>query len=164
MMSSTLGAPFGGTTRGGHQGFDSAALCLITPPNCGGGGGICFPSMVVVPLGEPGSPVACCAAVGAADSRAISTNAATPSAMLFPSFRFMPCPLFIRSSTSLHGAVLCVCVDLSGTSNVLPELFLRHGFQIVAGYLRGSCRTGSVCRRPDRRQYRRIRGASPDRF
>ena len=33
MMSSTLGAPFGGTTRGGHQGFDSEALSLITPPN-----------------------------------------------------------------------------------------------------------------------------------
>ena len=29
-----VGAPLGGTTRGGHQGFDCAAFSLITPPNC----------------------------------------------------------------------------------------------------------------------------------
>ena len=52
MMSSTLGAPFGGTTRGGHQGFDSEAFSLITPPNFGSGGGSCFPSIVVVALGR----------------------------------------------------------------------------------------------------------------
>src|SRR5271169_1223586 len=61
MMRSTLGAPLGGTTRGGHQGVESLALSLITPPNFGGGGGICFPSMVVVALGEPNVPVTCCA-------------------------------------------------------------------------------------------------------
>ena len=61
MMSRTLGAPFGGTTRGGHQGFDSEALSLITPPNFGSGGGSCFPLIVVVALGEPNSPVTCCA-------------------------------------------------------------------------------------------------------
>ena len=54
MMSSTLGAPFGGTTRGAHHAFDSAAFSLITPPNFGSGGGSCFPLMVVVALGEPG--------------------------------------------------------------------------------------------------------------
>ena len=32
MISSTLGAPFGGTMRGGHQGGDSEAFSLITPP------------------------------------------------------------------------------------------------------------------------------------
>ena len=42
MMSRTLGAPFGGTIRGGHQGVESLALSLITPPNFGGGGGSCF--------------------------------------------------------------------------------------------------------------------------
>src|SRR6266404_30223 len=62
MMSSTLGAPLGGTMRGGHQGLESLALSLITPPNFGGGGGSCFPSSVVVALGEPGEPVTCCAA------------------------------------------------------------------------------------------------------
>src|SRR5271167_3537331 len=64
-MRRTFGAPLGGTMRGGHQGVDSLALSLITPPNFGGGGGICFPSMVVVALGEPGSPVTCCATTGA---------------------------------------------------------------------------------------------------
>src|SRR5271155_4465768 len=57
MMSSTLGAPLGGTTRGGQYGFEFLALSLITPPNFIGGGGICFPSIVTVALGEPGTPV-----------------------------------------------------------------------------------------------------------
>ena len=57
MMSSTLGAPFGGTTRGAHQGVDSEALSLITPPNVGSGGGSCFPSIVMVAPGEPRVPL-----------------------------------------------------------------------------------------------------------
>ena len=61
MMSSTLGAPLGGTMRGGHHGVDSEAFSLITPPNFGSGGGSCFPPMVVVAFGEPNSPVTCCA-------------------------------------------------------------------------------------------------------
>jgi hypothetical protein len=62
MINSTFGAPFGGTTRGAHQGFDDSASCVITPPNFGSGGGSCFPLMVVVALGEPSVPVTCCAA------------------------------------------------------------------------------------------------------
>ena len=75
MMSSTLGAPFGGTMRGAHQGFDSEAFSLITPPNFGSGGGSCFPSMVVVAYGEPGTPVVCWAEAGAAASMAARTTA-----------------------------------------------------------------------------------------
>ena len=59
MISSTLGAPFGGTTRGAHQGVDSVARSLITPPNFGSGGGSCLPSIVVVALGEPRTPLTC---------------------------------------------------------------------------------------------------------
>src|SRR6266480_7995900 len=59
MMSRILGAPFGGMMRGGNQGLESETLSLITPPNFIGGGGSCLPSMVVVALGEPGSPVIC---------------------------------------------------------------------------------------------------------
>src|SRR5258708_12900129 len=57
IMSNTLGAPFGGTTRGAHQAVDSEAFSLIIPPNLGSGGGSCFPSIVVVAPAEPGTPV-----------------------------------------------------------------------------------------------------------
>src|SRR5438876_7545552 len=59
MMSRMLGAPLGGTTRGGQYGLESLTLSLITPPNGIGGGGICFPSMVTVASGEPGVPLIC---------------------------------------------------------------------------------------------------------
>src|SRR6266567_4252263 len=59
MMSRMLGAPLGGTTRGGQYGLESVAASLITPPKGIGGGGICFPSMVTVASGEPGVPLIC---------------------------------------------------------------------------------------------------------
>src|SRR5215470_18672382 len=52
-----FGAPFGGTTRAGHQGVDCAALRSILPSNFCGGGGSWLPGIVVVALGEPGAPV-----------------------------------------------------------------------------------------------------------
>src|SRR3989440_7087406 len=74
MMSSTLGAPLGGTTVGGQPGFESAALRLTLPAKGGGGFGIYFPSMVVVALGEPGVPVVWTCAL--AEGVAIITRAA----------------------------------------------------------------------------------------
>src|SRR4030095_3483562 len=67
MIKSTLGAPLGGTTVGGQYGLESGAVSLSTPPNFGSGGGSCFPSIVVVALGEPGVPVVwiCARAEGA---------------------------------------------------------------------------------------------------
>src|SRR5204863_9688268 len=59
MMSNTLGAPLGGTTRGRHQGVDSEAFSLITPPKLGSGGGNCLPSSVVVAVADPGGPEVC---------------------------------------------------------------------------------------------------------
>src|SRR5258708_25830222 len=59
MIRRILGAAFGGTTRGGHHGCESLALSLITPPNFGGTGGSCLPSIVIVALGEPGVPLIC---------------------------------------------------------------------------------------------------------
>src|SRR5262245_32730833 len=59
MMSSTLGAPLGGTTRAGQYGVDCAALRSIFPPNGAGGGGSCSPLMVVVAPGLPGAAVTC---------------------------------------------------------------------------------------------------------
>jgi hypothetical protein len=61
MISSTFGAPFGGTIRGAHHGFDCKASFLITPPNFGSGGGSWRPSIAVVALGEPGTPDTPCA-------------------------------------------------------------------------------------------------------
>src|ERR1700758_5276785 len=69
MINNTLGAPLGGTTRGGQYGLDWLALRLITPPNGAGWGGRYFPSMVVVALGEPGTPVICWALIVTATSR-----------------------------------------------------------------------------------------------
>src|SRR6516162_8118572 len=63
MMSSTLGAPCGGTTAGGHHGFEALTFGLITPPNFGGGGGRRRVLSVSVALGAPaGGDFTCCTA------------------------------------------------------------------------------------------------------
>ena len=54
----------GGTTVGGHHGFESWASKLIVPPKGGGAAGSDWPSIVDAALGEPGSPVTCWAAAG----------------------------------------------------------------------------------------------------
>src|SRR3954464_9111338 len=72
MMSRTLGAPLGGTMVGGHHGLESVAFSSITPPNFGSGAGIWFPSIVVVALGEPGTPLICCAITGMVASSAMA--------------------------------------------------------------------------------------------
>jgi len=56
MMSRMLGAPVGGTTRGGHHGFENSTSPLMTPPNFETGAGNWLPGMVVVASGEPESP------------------------------------------------------------------------------------------------------------
>src|SRR6185369_11119795 len=78
MISSTFGAPFGGTTRGAHHGFDCSAPFLITPPNLGSGGGSCVLGIVVVALGEPGVPVTRCADTGDATKQAQAIANAVP--------------------------------------------------------------------------------------
>src|SRR5260370_31881879 len=76
-MRRMLGAPFGGRRVGGQYGLESTALSLITPPNFGSGGGSCFPSMVVVALGEPGVPVVWICAT-AEDATAMTAAASIP--------------------------------------------------------------------------------------
>src|SRR5271155_4358359 len=93
MIRSTFGAPLGGTMRGGHQGVESLALSLITPPNFGGGGGSCFPSIVVVASAEPNLPVTCCPypfAARARNSRVTASNRST-----------------VRSPLTLVGSIIC---------------------------------------------------------
>src|SRR6185295_12118169 len=80
-MSNTLGAPFGGTTRGGHHVFESLTSSLITPPNFGSGAGSWLPLIVVVALGAPKVPVVPCAAAGAAASRSGIRNVVTITMM-----------------------------------------------------------------------------------
>src|SRR4029077_1716443 len=80
-MSSTLGAPFGGTTRGGHHVFESLTSSLITPPNFGSGAGIWLPLIVVVALGAPEVPVTTCPAAGATASRNGISNVVTITRM-----------------------------------------------------------------------------------
>ena len=53
MMSSTLGAPLGGTIVGGHHGLESL-VSLIVPPNFGGGGGRALAVVGSLNAGEPG--------------------------------------------------------------------------------------------------------------
>ena len=104
MMSRTLGAPFGGTTRGAHHGFDCSASSLITPPNFGSGGGSCFPSIVVVALGEPGVPVICCARTGVATVALASRNNAIKPFFMSIS---KPCREFFSRKLILDGANRC---------------------------------------------------------
>src|SRR5262245_27187204 len=75
MISRMLGAPLGGTTRAGQEGFDWAALTLISPRNGAGGDGRYRPSMVSVALGEPGTPVICWATAGATASISATKHA-----------------------------------------------------------------------------------------
>src|SRR5438094_7780934 len=78
-MSSTLGAPLGGTTRGGHQGFDSAAVCLISPPKFGGTGGRALDVSDSVNAGDPGFAGPAWPLTGTCAKTATSTAAATPA-------------------------------------------------------------------------------------
>src|SRR5713101_3847873 len=83
MISSTFGAPLGGTIDGGQYGLESLAVSLITPPNFGSGGGSCLPSIVVVAPGEPGVPVICWAkAFGASDKERRTLDDARKLAIL----------------------------------------------------------------------------------
>ena len=92
MISSTFGAPFGGTTRGAHQGFDCSASSLITPPNFGSGGGSCLPLMVVVALGEPSVPVTCWAMAGsAANAMAVTMTVIAAIDTRLPRFMLPSC-------------------------------------------------------------------------
>ena len=97
MMSRMLGASLGGTMRGAHHGFDCRASFLISPPNFAGGAGSCFPSMVVVALGEPGVPVICCAPAARAKTAPIA-RARTTKILFF----FMPHFLPLFSVCAFH--------------------------------------------------------------
>src|SRR6266511_713316 len=86
MMSSTLGAPLGGTTRGGQYGLDCAALRLISPPNFGGGFGRYRPSIVVVAAGEPGAAAGWAGALGSGSAAwAHQFQRRVPDAARYPS-------------------------------------------------------------------------------
>src|SRR5678815_825890 len=95
MISSTFGAPLGGTTVGGQKDLESLASFLITPPNFTGGGGSCFPSTVMVALGDPSSPVTCCAVADATASAAAIRDTAL-------NIRFIRISLFVDPVSYTH--------------------------------------------------------------
>src|SRR5271157_3003080 len=93
MMSRTLGAPLGGTTRGGHHVLESVAFSLITPPNGGGGAGIWFPLIVVVALGSPNVPVTTCAEALPPASKKPETTSAPSVSFRIPAPKSITCLL-----------------------------------------------------------------------
>ena len=109
MISSTLGAFFGGTTRGAHHDVDSEAFCWITPPNFGSGGGNCWPLIVVVALGAPRVPVTCCAV---AEPR----HAAAAIAAASPWKRAFIVSLHPLSSVAVRGAARLMALPMADSS------------------------------------------------
>src|SRR5580704_10935409 len=111
MMRSTLGAPLGGTTRGGHHGLESRALRLMVPPNGSGGFGRYLPSIVVVALGDPGAPVVGWAGAlpscGAASARPF--NRKCPVAAQYPSS-----PPAARAARASNLVLLNTSISLQG--------------------------------------------------
>src|ERR1700680_2740651 len=102
MISRTFGAPLGGTTDGCQYGLESLAFSLITPPNFGGSGGSCLPSIVVVALGEPGVPSICWAwavKVASGSSRKAVNNRQRPIER-FVFDKYVMCRLQVRDSCS----------------------------------------------------------------
>src|SRR5262245_55869348 len=81
-MTSTFGAPLGGTIRGGQYGMESSARFSIRPPNGAGGVGSDLPLIVVVALGAPGTPGVCWA-LAAVRPRTISTTRAMSNVLVF---------------------------------------------------------------------------------
>src|SRR5271157_3355325 len=104
MIRSTLGAPFGGTMRGGHHGVESLAVSFITPPNFGGGGGICFPLMVVVASAEPNVPVTCCAEIALPPPKKVATASAPRVSFRIPAIEFILCFLTSDSWVGVRQA------------------------------------------------------------
>src|SRR5271167_3987608 len=93
MMRRMLGAPLGGTMRGGHQVFDPSRVSLITPPNGGSGAGIDFPLIVVVALGSPNVPVTTCAEAAFPPAKKIETASAPSASFRIKVAEFMRCLL-----------------------------------------------------------------------
>src|SRR5580704_2730490 len=74
IISSTLGAALGGTTRAGQQDLDCSAFKLISPLNSPGGVGRYLESRVSVAAGEHGGPVGSCARAATDVKRIVDTT------------------------------------------------------------------------------------------
>src|ERR1019366_5399899 len=124
-MSRTLGAPLGGTTRGGHHGFESVAVWLITPPNLGGGGGICFPLMVVVASACPNVPVTCCAEAVLPPTKKIAMTSVPKAKLRLPDRKFIRCLLASRAGLFSQGVGCDESVPLPGSEEYMSRMNRR---------------------------------------
>jgi hypothetical protein len=121
MIKSTLGAPRGGTTRGGHHAFDCCAVSPITPPNFGSDAGNCRPSIVAVALGAPNCPLITLSPppLEASPPEGGSTpddgycavhptakviSAALAHLTVYFTFRFMLCSPYVEESLLFYGS------------------------------------------------------------
>src|SRR5207248_3061396 len=110
-MSSTLGAPLGGTMRGGHQVFESLASSLMTPPNGNSGAGICLPLITSVPAATPGSPVICCVQAEGAAAITAAANI-TPKRIGFTDFIVVNLVCCCLSNSSEEPQICRACCGL----------------------------------------------------
>src|SRR6516225_5307880 len=109
-MSRMFGAPFGGTTLGGHQGLESLAVSLITPPNFDSAGGSCLPLMVVVASGVPDGAFSAAAARPASAMKAAHGRASDLS-----NFAFM---LFLSRLVNHFFSLFSCCLDLAPSGSL----------------------------------------------
>ena len=94
MISSTFGAPLGGTARGRPPGLRLRGVVLDHAAELGRRAGAASPSMVVVALGEPGTPVVCWAAAMTVVSMTVAMNSKAVTITRFYPHLFPPLCLF----------------------------------------------------------------------
>ncbi len=151
MMSSTFGAPLGGTMRGAHQAFDSMAFCLITPPNLGSGAGSWLPLMVVVAPGEPGMPEVCWALRSTPPPKSVPETQAPQRAAPDIDHNSNIVHAY-RPSLSQRNRTKWRSIDCSHQRHAAHQCTMRHPMVKSTASAAGGCETAAICM-PCRQHY-----------